>query len=85
MPSIPTYGSFDPPESTADEDTLAAEAEALEANSGRIVGRGETLTGDMRGTAVDFSEIVSEPLRQEAGNSTAAYLAAMQGPRGARW
>lgn len=79
MPSIPTVGSFDPPESTADEDTLAAEAEALEANSGRIVGSGDNLVSDMRSTAVDFSEIVSDRLQQEAGNSTGAYLAAMQG------
>ncbi|MCC3761606.1 hypothetical protein K3N28_00765 [Glycomyces sp. TRM65418] len=79
MPSIPTIGSFDPPTTTADEAALQEHARTLVAHSGRIIGQGTAVMEQMNTTAVDFSELVAEPLKRNGQESLAASEIAMQG------
>jgi hypothetical protein len=79
MAAIPTYGSFDPPTTTADENALEDGARSLDNHSGRIIGRGSNVSDQMETTAVQFSEIVAEPLKQRGGEFLSAATAAMEG------
>ncbi|WP_026932531.1 hypothetical protein [Glycomyces tenuis] len=79
MPSIPTIGSFDPPTTTADEGALQDQAQTLQDHSGRIIGRGTDVMQQMNTTAVDFSELVAEPLKTHGGFSLTASEKAMEG------
>lgn len=79
MAAIPTLGSFDPPTTTADEDALEAAARTLDAHSGRILGQGTDVVAQMDHTAVEFSELVSEPIKRRGGEFLSAATAAMEG------
>ncbi|MEU5873474.1 hypothetical protein AB0A73_18195 [Glycomyces sp. NPDC047369] len=79
MATIPTLGSFDPPTTTADEGALEDAARAMDAQSGRIIGRGTETASRMATTAVEFSELVSEPIRTRGGEFLSAATAAMEG------
>ncbi|GAA1665873.1 hypothetical protein GCM10009830_09340 [Glycomyces endophyticus] len=79
MPSIPTVGSLHIPVSTAVVETLRDLATELDAKSGSIIGRGSDVMEQMNSTAVEFSELVSEPLRRQGAESIEAARKAMQG------
>ncbi|MFC3491632.1 TPR repeat region-containing protein [Glycomyces rhizosphaerae] len=79
MAAIPTLGSFDPPTTTANEDALEDAARSLDNHSGRILGQGTDVVAKMNTTAVEFSELVSEPIKQRGGEFLTAATAAMEG------
>ncbi|RRS00496.1 TPR repeat region-containing protein [Glycomyces terrestris] len=79
MPSIPTLGSLNIPVSNAVVDTLRELATELDAKSGSIIGRGADVMEQMNSTAVEFSELVAEPLRRRGAESIEAARKAMQG------
>jgi hypothetical protein len=74
-----TEESFIPPTTTADPGALAEQAQTLMNYSGRIIGRGTEMADQMNATAVDFSELVAEPLKQNAAFSLDASKKAMEG------
>ncbi|MFG3342856.1 hypothetical protein [Glycomyces sp. NPDC048151] len=79
MATIPTIGSFDPPDTKAQEGDLSAESGYLQAHSGRIIGRGSDVVGQMRASAVEFTDLVAAPLAREGGKFEGAAQTAMQG------
>jgi hypothetical protein len=79
MATIPTAGSFDPPDTKADEGALAEESGYIQAHGGRIIGRGTEVVTQMRTSAVEFSELVAAPLAREGGKFENAAHTAMQG------
>jgi hypothetical protein len=79
MAAIPTLGSFDPPTTTADENALEDAARTLDNHSGRILGQGTDVVAKMNTTAVEFSDLVSEPIKQRGGEFLTAATAAMEG------
>jgi hypothetical protein len=79
MAAIPTLGSFDPPTTTADENALEEAARSLDANSGRILGQGTDVVARMDHTAVEFSDLVSEPIKRRGGEFLSAATSAMEG------
>lgn len=79
MATIPSIGSFDPPDTKADPDELSAQAGFLQAHSGRVIGRGTDVVDQMKAAAVEFSDLVAAPLAREGGNFTAAAQTAMEG------
>jgi hypothetical protein len=79
MAAIPTLGSFDPHLTDADEDALDDAARSLDSHSGRILGQGTDVVARMATTAVEFSELVSEPIKQRGGEFLTAATSAMEG------
>lgn len=79
MAAIPTLGSFDPPTTTADENALEDAARTLDNHSGRILGQGTDVVAKMNTTAVEFSDLVSEPIKQRGGEFLTAATTAMEG------
>lgn len=82
MITIPTPvdPAFSPPITTANEDALNTQAEAFVSNLGRIIGqRGTEVSTQMTTTAVDFSQLVAEPLRTNGATFLAAAEAASEG------
>lgn len=79
MATIPTIGSFDPPDTKAEEGDLAAESGYIQAHGGRIIGRGTDVVSQMRTSAVEFTELVAAPLAREGGKFESAAHTAMQG------
>ncbi|RRR98237.1 TPR repeat region-containing protein [Glycomyces terrestris] len=77
--AIPTEASFVPPTTKAEEGALDQESAALKAAGARILGGGGDLLDRMSRTAVEFSELVADPIRREGAESIAASRAAMQG------
>jgi hypothetical protein len=79
MPSIPTLGSLNVPVSNAVVESLRDLATELDAKSGSIIGRGSDVMERMNSTAVEFTELVAEPLRRMGAESIEAARKAMQG------
>ncbi|MDA1358973.1 hypothetical protein O1R50_05030 [Glycomyces luteolus] len=79
MPSIPTAASLSVPESKADVGTLREGATEFESKSGAIIGRGSEVVAQMKSTAVEFTELVSEQLKSRGTESIEAARTAMQG------
>jgi len=79
MPSTFTVGDFDPYETPAAPDNLLNLAQAMELDSGRIIGRGGEVAALMNTTAVEFSDLVSDHLKKQGADSIAAAKTAMQG------
>lgn len=82
MITIPTPidPAFSPPTTTANEDALTAQADAFVNNLGRIIGeQGTTVKDRMTTTAVEFSELVAEPLKTNGALFMGAAAAAVEG------
>jgi hypothetical protein len=67
------------PVSNAVVETLRELATELDAKSGSIIGRGADVMERMNSTAVEFTELVAEPLRRMGTESIEAARKAMQG------
>lgn len=79
MPSIPTAASLSVPESKAIVADLRDGALEFENKSGVILGRGAEVVEQMKSTAVEFTDLVSERLRERGTESIEAARTAMQG------